>query len=203
MAEDQFFLQDSRSYVGNNLMWWSRNGSYTSDLSLARAFSKDEAIRQHDSRETDIPWPVAYVAIGVRPVVDMQYIRPQNGAAEAFYVQVKGRYFGNDVVWLAKDDAEPTSNLSAARVCSPAEVQALGAEPGYMAWPKAYIDAMSRPAVARELVDLKAALADTGIVLKEPAKAVKETYRCCGCGQFMSIQSYYGGPCACGTDNRP
>jgi hypothetical protein len=69
-----FYLQDSRSYVGNDVLWWAQAGGYTTDLSKAEAFSKDDAVRQHESRESDIPWPKDYIDTKTRPAVDMQYI---------------------------------------------------------------------------------------------------------------------------------
>lgn len=71
-----FYLQDSRSYVGNDVLWWAKNGKgYTTDLSKAHVYSKAEAVRQHEMRETDIPWPKDYIDAKTRPAVDMQYIK--------------------------------------------------------------------------------------------------------------------------------
>ncbi|MDD3675820.1 hypothetical protein [Thauera propionica] len=73
---DEFYLQDSRSYVGNDVVWWARDGNgYTTDLSKAHVFTREEAQRQHDARPTDIPWPKRYIDAKTRPAVDMQYIR--------------------------------------------------------------------------------------------------------------------------------
>lgn len=73
---DQFYLQDSRSYVGNDVLWWAKlgEGGYTTNMRKARVFTKDEAQRYHDARETDIPWPKEYIDARTRPAVDMQYI---------------------------------------------------------------------------------------------------------------------------------
>lgn len=76
MSEQLFYLQDSRSYVGNDVRWWGKDGKgYTTDLSKAHIFTKDEAQRQHNSRETDIPWPKDYIDAHTRPAVDVQSIR--------------------------------------------------------------------------------------------------------------------------------
>lgn len=72
---EMFFMQDSRSYVGNDVLWWGNmGGGYTSDIRKARIFTKAEAQRQHDTRPSDIPWPVSYILTKTRPAVDMQYI---------------------------------------------------------------------------------------------------------------------------------
>lgn len=71
-----FYLQDSRSYVGNNVLWWAKGGNgYTTDLSKAQLYTKEEAVAQHEMRETDIPWPAEYIYAKSRPAVDMQYIK--------------------------------------------------------------------------------------------------------------------------------
>lgn len=76
-----FYLQDSRSYVGNDVLWWSKEGGYTTDLSKAATFVQEEAMRMHVFRGTDIPWPVPYILMKVRPAVDMQYINREEALA--------------------------------------------------------------------------------------------------------------------------
>lgn len=111
--EEQFYLQDNRSYVGNDILWWAKDrAGYTTDLSKAHVFTRKEAIEQNQMRESDIPWP------------------------------------------------------------------------------KAYVDARTRPAVDFQHVDIKVALQDTGIVLKKPEKPKKDTYRC-ECGRFVSEKQFF------------
>lgn len=88
-AKDQFYLQDSRSYCGNDVMWWAQVGGYTTDLSKARIYTKDEAVRQHKDRETDIPWPKSYIDQKTRPTVDMQYINRDEALAGTGIVLIK------------------------------------------------------------------------------------------------------------------
>lgn len=71
----KFYLQDSRSYVGNDVMFWSKEGGYTTDVTKAMEFTLEAAQAQHISRNTDIPWPKEYILTKIKPVVDMQYIR--------------------------------------------------------------------------------------------------------------------------------
>lgn len=73
---DQYYLQDSRDYVGNDLMFWGIEGrGYVTDVSKAQVYTKAEAARQHQVRDTDIPWPKAYIDAHTRPAVDMQYVK--------------------------------------------------------------------------------------------------------------------------------
>jgi hypothetical protein len=74
--EDLYYLQDSRGYVGNDVLWWAKNGhGYTTDLSKAHVYTREEVIKKHESRYSDIPWPKEYIDNKTRPAVDMQYIR--------------------------------------------------------------------------------------------------------------------------------
>lgn len=76
MSEQLFYLQDSRSHVGNDVLWWAKDGKgYTTDLSKANIYTRESAMAQHNMRETDIPWPKDYIDAKTRPAVDMQYIK--------------------------------------------------------------------------------------------------------------------------------
>ena len=73
---DEFYLQDSRSYVGNDMLFWAKDGrGYTTDMRKAQVYTKEQAVAKHRSRETDIPWPKAYIDARTRPAVDMQYVK--------------------------------------------------------------------------------------------------------------------------------
>jgi hypothetical protein len=75
-VSDQYYLQDSRSYVGNDVVWWAKDGKgYTTDLRLAHIYTKEQAVAHHESRSSDIPWPKEYIDNKTRPAVDMQYIK--------------------------------------------------------------------------------------------------------------------------------
>ncbi len=92
MEMDAFYLQDSRGYVGNDMLFWAKDGKgYTTDLSNAHVYTKDEAYRQHAIRETDIPWPKEYIDSKARPAVDRQYLK--RSEADAAMAAMKG---GND-----------------------------------------------------------------------------------------------------------
>ena len=71
---DEFYVQDKRSYVGNDILFWADGGGYTTDVSKAEVFTKERAIQLNKSRSTDIPWPKDYIDGKTRPAVDMQYI---------------------------------------------------------------------------------------------------------------------------------
>lgn len=77
-----FYLQDSRTYVGNDVLWWAQDGKgYTTDLSRAHVYTREEALARHQARPTDIPWPKDYIDARTRPAVDMQHIRREEALA--------------------------------------------------------------------------------------------------------------------------
>ncbi|MCG0582133.1 hypothetical protein L6Q82_29605 [Burkholderia cenocepacia] len=76
-----FYLQDSRSFVGNDVLWWADPDGYTTDLRKARLFTRDDAQQHHNIRETDIPWPKEYIDAKTRPAVDVQYIKRDEALA--------------------------------------------------------------------------------------------------------------------------
>ena len=72
---EQFYLQDKRQYVGNDLLFWAKDGKgYTTDLRKAHVYTKEEAFKQNRMRDTDIPWPKEYIDSKVRPAVDHQHV---------------------------------------------------------------------------------------------------------------------------------
>jgi hypothetical protein len=75
-------LQDSRSYVGNDMLFWAKDGNgYTTDMRLAEVYTKEQAMAQHHVRITDIPWPKEYIDAKTRPAVDMQYVKRDEALA--------------------------------------------------------------------------------------------------------------------------
>jgi len=81
-VSDLFYLQDSRSYVGNDMLFWALDGNgYTTDLRKAQVYTREQAQAMHDSRETDIPWPKAYIDAKTRPACDMQYVKRDEALA--------------------------------------------------------------------------------------------------------------------------
>lgn len=72
---DLWYLQDTRSFIGNDVVWWAKDGKgYTTDVSKAHVYNREDAFRQAAARGVDRPWPKAYIDLKTRPAVDMQYI---------------------------------------------------------------------------------------------------------------------------------
>jgi hypothetical protein len=71
MSERLFYIQDTRNYVGNSVLWWRINGEgYTTNLAEAH-----KVPGSWKGRETDVLWPCADVdALSTRQF-DMQLFR--------------------------------------------------------------------------------------------------------------------------------
>lgn len=117
MSEQLFYLQDSRGYVGNDVLWWAKDGKgYTTDLSKAHTYTKADAVAQYEMRETDIPWPKDYIDAKTRPAVDMQYIKrtealegagivlrkPQQPKKETIKCHQCGRFLSDQQLWAGE-----------------------------------------------------------------------------------------------------
>jgi hypothetical protein len=73
--QELFYIQDSRSYVGNAVLWWGlESKGYTTDPAKAQKYTREQAEAQHRSRKTDIPWPCEYVDTKIKQFVDSQYL---------------------------------------------------------------------------------------------------------------------------------
>ena len=80
MTEPLFYVQDSRSYVGNSVLWWGPDGQgYTTHIDKAGKYTAAQAKRM---RPTDVPWPVEEVDAIWSHHVDMQHLRRTPTATE-------------------------------------------------------------------------------------------------------------------------
>ncbi len=202
-----FYLQDSRSNTGTRAMFWSLGGGYTSNLDQAEQFTIERAVKQFESRETDLPWPVAYVRARAETGVDCQYLT--RSEAEAYrdddrrvYVSYARDWDGNDLVWIG--GTGPTSNLEDA-IHPQASAAADFKRQGFELWPCGYIVERSRPVVRASQLDHKRALRAAGIKLPKITRPRIRRYvmNCAGCGRFLGEHQVYGDCPNCGENNAP
>ena len=77
MKEELYYIQDTRQYVGNAVLWWGINGGgYTTDLSKAGKYSKADAIHIC-KRDSDKAWLCDYVDNNLeahKTIIDSQYL---------------------------------------------------------------------------------------------------------------------------------
>lgn len=67
-----YYLQDSRSYVGDYMLFWRKgNSGYTTDPAQAQTYTAEE-MRKKRLRDTDIPWRKAYIDARVSQAVNIE-----------------------------------------------------------------------------------------------------------------------------------
>jgi hypothetical protein len=77
VADTLYYVQDSRSHVGNCVSWWCPNGQgYTCDIDKAGTYTGDHA---RTLRDTDVAWPVDVVLASAQRFVDWQRLRNVGG----------------------------------------------------------------------------------------------------------------------------
>ena len=70
--DKKYFLQDSRNYVGNSVLWWALGSEgYTTDIAKAEKYTAKE-IKEKSLRETDVVWDSEHVEKNIKSYVDMQ-----------------------------------------------------------------------------------------------------------------------------------
>ena len=204
---DFFYLQDSRSNVGTGAMWWAKDGAgYTTSLDRAELFTRERALKQFESRETDLPWQAAYIDERAHRGVDCQTVHKNEGAeGEAFYAFIEGDWNGNDLIWLTRSLSR-SSDLGKARTFTREEISDLLADEFHVTPMEAsYIEGKARRLISASSMNHREAL--RGVHLKLP-KIKRQRLRrylsnCAGCGRFLSqVQVYQDCP-NCGADNRP
>ena len=77
----KFYVQDTRSTVGNSVVWWRADGNgYTVDLRAAGIYDEDEVA---EMRDTDKPWPIGDINRLVQHHVDCQDLRLRGASLPA------------------------------------------------------------------------------------------------------------------------
>lgn len=204
-----FYLQDSRSNTGSRAMFWRNGGGYTSSLDEAEQFTRECAVRQYESRETDLPWPVEYVRARMETGVDCQYLT--RSEAEVYrnedgrvYVAYAREWDGNDLIWLGGKG--PTANLDEA-IHPGASDAASYLSRGFELWPCGYIVNHSRPVVQASLLNHKQALRSVDLKLpsvkRQRTRSSFTLNNCGGCGRFLSDRQRFDDCPNCGEGNAP
>lgn len=207
----EFYLQDSRdhAYVGDGLSFWAKDGKgYVTDLAKAEVYTLAQATGH---RDTDIPWPKAYVDARARAGVDCQYVTlsealDQHPGAAEFYIQKPQCWNGNNLIWLCEDGVFTSDLLKAVVVPRAQTVTWIGklGQTGAVVWPKPYIDGLARRLVERDDVCIKEALRGSGIKLVKPQKPRgPRPFNCSGCGRFRPERDCYLDCPHCEGNDRP
>lgn len=200
MTMDKFLLQDTRELIGSRISWWCRTGGYTTNLEMAEIFTREGAVAQHTSRETDVPWPLDFVESRLELAVDFQYLRihwvPQH-ENEPCYVGLKLDHDGNDIRWVGPDSTLPDLSMASVFQLSEA-LSRFGSESDsyrYQIWPKVFVDAIARPIASALKMSIDLALEGTGIKLLERPIKKRAAPKCYGCGRFVTADQAPSGLC--------
>jgi len=74
--EDNFLVQDTRVFCGNNMVFWAKDRSgYTCHVDEAHVFTKEEARLVHRNRKSDKPWPLSVIRRNSTLQCDAQRLR--------------------------------------------------------------------------------------------------------------------------------
>lgn len=202
----EFVLQDSRANTGDRLVFWASHAAgYTTNLDEAQRYTKEQASEQNECRESDLPWPLAYLMNRHTLAIDCQYVKQdeidsQMDGTEPVYLYVYRAWNGNDLIWLA-NDGRHTDNLVDAKTFEGGGVSAPPS--GFVAIPKAIADKLARKVVASGTVNHKEALRGTGIMLAKPPKYRAIRARCYHCGVFLSDAQRFDDCPKCSGSNAP
>lgn len=209
----EFVLQDSRGNTGDRLMFWAKDGAgYTTNLENAQRYTKEQACSQNESRESDLPWPLAYLVERMELAVDCQYLEPEAvdagmQTAERGYLYADKAWNGNDLYWLT-NDGDVTSDFGRAHAFPVGIAASMAARKHHNVnlAPADLVESLARKVVPSGKVKHKEALRGTGIILAKPpryrARSRSSIQNCGGCGRFVSSPMY--ADCShCGADNAP
>jgi len=69
---DRYFLQDTRTIIGNCMVFWAKDAQgYTTDIDAAHLFTLEEALSK---RSTDRPWPECVIRSIAKLRADIQNV---------------------------------------------------------------------------------------------------------------------------------
>lgn len=101
--EQQYYLQDSRTYVGNSILWWAKNSSgYTTNIEEAELFNEEEVMKLFKNRITDVPWKKEDVEKAIIKIIDSQYLKKNKN--DKFYLNLDK--IKNEIKLLEKIELE-------------------------------------------------------------------------------------------------
>ena len=76
--ENEYYIQNKHAgYLGNAIVFWSKEGGYTADLNKAKRFPKEEARAiKYEQPDKWAVWRVDYIDSnkGIQRIVDSQYL---------------------------------------------------------------------------------------------------------------------------------
>jgi hypothetical protein len=141
-----FYLQDTRSNLGSNAVFWQIDGcGYGTNLNELEVYTLADAQSHHNRRNSDVPLLKSLVDELSISAVDHQVL-PEAGAVDPnneYVVQITGHWNGNDILFASRglnsyeyDNAQVFSKMDTAEFLSDPE--------SYSVFAKADIDKVAR-----------------------------------------------------------
>jgi len=205
-VSELFYLQDSRSYTGTNVVFWRTGGSgYGTNLDELEVYSLEDAQHQHNRRDSDVPLLKSLVDKLSIVAVDCQVL-PEVGTEDPkgqYVVQRKGYWNGNDIRFVRRYGE--TYNYSEAEVFTKSDAEDLFSDSeSYAIFSKTSIDKIARRTFQANNIDKKTMIKQAGIKLVKPKRVRQTTGKtrgnCPECGKITwDYNPYENAYCAkCG-----
>lgn len=200
---ESFYLQDSRSCTGNNVMFWRTGGcGYGTNLDELEVYTLSEAQHQHSERESDVPLLKSLVDEKSILAVDCQCLPAPFTVDDndEYVIQRTGFWNGNDILFLGR--LGRSYNYKDAKVFSRGEADAFWHDRDmYSVFSKTSIDNISRRTFQACNIDKRKMITKPGIKLVKPKRARPTTGKtrgnCPECGKLTwSYNPYENGYCA-------
>jgi hypothetical protein len=205
MMDKLFYMQDSRSLTGDNVMFWRKGGNgYGTNLDELETYTLQEAQRQHNGRESDVPLLKSLVDEASIVAVDCQVLPDESreDPSGEFVVQRKGYWNGNDILFAAR--GFETYEYTKAGVFKLSEVDSFFNESDdYAVFSKQDIDKLCRRTFQGRNINKRSMISSAGIKLIKPKRVRpttgKERHNCPVCGRIVWDFNPYEAP-ACSRD---
>jgi ketosteroid isomerase-like protein len=200
MSEPLFYMQDSRTNCGSNAMFWGAKGGYATNLDALEVFTLEDAQRQHNARESDVPLLKSAVDALSIAAVDFQYL-PDAVALVwhdgEYVIQKKGLFNGNDIAFIRMGGH--TFNYAEAQVFSQGDVVKLHKDLGGIdVLEKSAVDNVARRTFQVENINKRKMISGAGIKFHKPKRVRPTTGKtrgnCLCCGKIVWSYNPYEAP---------
>jgi hypothetical protein len=194
---EAFYLRDSRGDTGSSAMFWAASGGYTTDLNRAEKFTRENAVGQYNSRETDLPLRCDLVDHLSYRAVDCQYIEGADCCdhSNCYVIQVTGAWDGNNIMFVSIEGGH-TYDYDKAKLVGGDHRTELS--DGHVMLSKEALDKIARPVVKAARLQTALILKLSGIKHKKPKRVRvttgKTRHNCPGCAKFVWDYSPYDAP---------
>lgn len=184
--ENIFYLQDTRSTLGNNVVFWNIDGcGYGTNLDKLETYTLEEAQDHHNNRNSDVPLLKSLVDKLSIKAVDMQVLptSTDEDPNDEYIIQHNQNYNGNDILFLANQGE--TFEYNKAKVFSKSEIGTVTKYfSQYTIFSKTSLDKICRRTFQTHNIDEKSMIKVSGIKLVKPKRVRPTTGNCPTCGKL-------------------